>query len=677
MLLKEIIEKALRNIIQKQTMMNLSSRFLFVKILKNVKEQNSIYSLADLKTIKYIKEKSFKIIADEANKVAIKENLGDLNSYQAVNPIFVNSVMPVDSDSDQFLDQLKNKYLKNDLKTFSSDLSDLDQPIIMRHKEVNEVINSRLQFNSEDFNNNSKLTCSNQVKKLQFNSEHFKNNSKLTCPNQVKRLQFNSEDFNSNLEFDSYLPVLSHVNKNNSDHFGFDHFLQDRPEFNSKLLDHPVFDSFIEKDDSSSSDLIILSALNNKSLDNVISQANKKNIKQGDRMIISHYDTNKTHSPINKILSSIEEQVFSSFSDLTLDNFVKKDNSIADQTNGTFLFSSSVMDNKIKRSKYVPGYRTAAYAILKALYQHNGSHKHLVVLRATPFTDAEFDRSKKFSAFSSFKTLEKKDLIICNSESKYFLTDSGMELAKSLFFNEPKAVESQNNEIKLIVDSREKKSNSDRNYFQAHFTNKNILNETRFLALGDFIWIKNEKLIEFIVERKQSTDFVSSISDGRYKEQKKRLISLGLNVFYLVENLKVEESRKKFIHRCLLEIRTQGFILLETENIQESGFVLEEIDKMIRENRYEKTSNLIGYGSFLEESNKNRLVANDMLLISLLSIKGLSKELALGLAQNYKTLHNFRLKIKENGYKAEFLKFKHEGKELSGKIAKRIIDLMM
>lgn len=125
-------------------------------------------------------------------------------------------------------------------------------------------------------------------------------------------------------------------------------------------------------------------------------------------------------------------------------------------------------------------------------------------------------------------------MILLESNSKYYLTAQGLELAKKLFNNEI-IKEVRDEQVKLIIDSREKKSSRDRNYFQSYFNSQNILNETRYLSLGDFLWIKNEKICKIIVERKQGSDLISSFFDGRYKEQKNRLSSLDSTVFYLIE----------------------------------------------------------------------------------------------------------------------------------------------
>ena len=74
------------------------------------------------------------------------------------------------------------------------------------------------------------------------------------------------------------------------------------------------------------------------------------------------------------------------------------------------------------------------------------------------------------------------------------------------------------------------------------------------LSLGDFIWAVRPKgevnlnspsvfVIDCIAERKTSADLASSIKDGRYEEQKRRLVLCGLETkIYFVEGLSLSVS---------------------------------------------------------------------------------------------------------------------------------------
>lgn len=111
----------------------------------------------------------------------------------------------------------------------------------------------------------------------------------------------------------------------------------------------------------------------------------------------------------------------------------------------------------------------------------------------------------------------------------------------------------------MLIDTREIRSRRDRSYIHAQLLTRNITCEVRALPLGDFMWILRRKRVAshlvpgdkrlvpgagaaeveyvcgFIVERKEVADLAASLVDGRYTEQKHRLVNSGLKATYLIE----------------------------------------------------------------------------------------------------------------------------------------------
>lgn len=102
--------------------------------------------------------------------------------------------------------------------------------------------------------------------------------------------------------------------------------------------------------------------------------------------------------------------------------------------------------------------------------------------------------------------------------------------------------------------------------------------EVRRLSAGDFVWICRDKsshievLLPYIVERKRMDDLASSIKDGRFAEQKFRLINCRLaNKIYLIE------SHGNNAH-CGLPLQN---LLQASTNIQvQSDFTVKYTDKL-------------------------------------------------------------------------------------------------
>jgi hypothetical protein len=84
-------------------------------------------------------------------------------------------------------------------------------------------------------------------------------------------------------------------------------------------------------------------------------------------------------------------------------------------------------------------------------------------------------------------------------------------------------------EVVLVLDSREVRSRRDRDYIKDAILKRGIHVEVRSLDLGDVMWVAQksngqgpveELFLDIVLERKRMDDLVSSIKDGRFKEQK-------------------------------------------------------------------------------------------------------------------------------------------------------------
>jgi len=98
--------------------------------------------------------------------------------------------------------------------------------------------------------------------------------------------------------------------------------------------------------------------------------------------------------------------------------------------------------------------------------------------------------------------------------------------------------------LELVCDSRENKI---KQLYDNNFTPiKDISISFKNLDLGDFVFYKDGEII-LVVERKTTCDLYSSIRDGRYKEQKIRLLNNYNKSKLLAYHL-------TFIVNCLLTI---------------------------------------------------------------------------------------------------------------------------
>jgi crossover junction endonuclease MUS81 len=94
---------------------------------------------------------------------------------------------------------------------------------------------------------------------------------------------------------------------------------------------------------------------------------------------------------------------------------------------------------------------------------------------------------------------------------------------------------------KLLIDSIRKNKNEEELLEDINKKVKlserldNISFKTENLQLGDINFVLNNELI-LIIERKTIADLIASVKDGRYKEQKIRMKSSGVNMLYIIED---------------------------------------------------------------------------------------------------------------------------------------------
>jgi crossover junction endonuclease MUS81 len=89
--------------------------------------------------------------------------------------------------------------------------------------------------------------------------------------------------------------------------------------------------------------------------------------------------------------------------------------------------------------------------------------------------------------------------------------------------------------VQLVLDTREIRTKTDRDYMQEELAKKGVSPIVRSLELGDALWVAkchdsraleaygeegDEVMLDWIVERKRLDDLVGSIKDGRFQEQK-------------------------------------------------------------------------------------------------------------------------------------------------------------
>ncbi len=216
--------------------------------------------------------------------------------------------------------------------------------------------------------------------------------------------------------------------------------------------------------------------------------------------------------------------------------------------------------------------------------------------------------------------------------------------------------------INLIIDNRESKLIT---YLD---TKKAIPFQKKQLLLGDIqIYVnKNENnitpFIDYVIERKTIKDLLASVKDGRYKEQKGRILSQieQKNVgafFYIIEGSShyLKPYEKTIYQGALISISLRDTIhIIKTDTLYDTGdFLVRLYKRLIKEDLSGKKRDIqdiqdirgnnnetqpIKYIETLKASKKANIDAPTSQMMALGVVPGISYKMATAIIKKYNTL---------------------------------------
>lgn len=282
---------------------------------------------------------------------------------------------------------------------------------------------------------------------------------------------------------------------------------------------------------------------------------------------------------------------------------------------------------------------------------------------------APTDPTKFYTAWNSMKTLIQKDLVYEHGRPlrKYALSEDGWEVAKRIQKTLPGAAQStipfadsdsqantsqnanlgagvisiENDEdesesqpqlntqrlnsshtdgptdpislppgsftIQLVLDNREVRTSTDRDYIANELMKQDITPQVRALELGDAMWVAkcndpayltrygeegDEVMLDWIIERKRLDDLIGSIKDGRFHEQKFRLRRSGIkHVIYLIEEFSVThpdaaggaQKYQEMVASAIASTQVvNGYFIKKTRNLDDSIRYLARMTLLLR-----------------------------------------------------------------------------------------------
>jgi len=217
----------------------------------------------------------------------------------------------------------------------------------------------------------------------------------------------------------------------------------------------------------------------------------------------------------------------------------------------------------------------------------------------------------------------------------------------------------------LIIDTREK-------YLLEKLTIPFIKQQ---LDIGD-IQIRNEDSISLVIERKTIQDLCSSICDGRWKEQKARLLNSDINpenVLILLEgsltvNRKISSAT---IQQTIINTQFRDKVKIHrTANINETIKYLEKLFESFQKNIF--TTNNEAYAGVLKQKKSDNKTPEIWFTLQLKNIPRVSLKIAQQIVLKYKScngLINSYNKLSNEGEREKMLlEIESVGKTISKRI---------
>ncbi|KAI1166913.1 hypothetical protein F5B18DRAFT_604798 [Nemania serpens] len=167
--------------------------------------------------------------------------------------------------------------------------------------------------------------------------------------------------------------------------------------------------------------------------------------------------------------------------------------------------------------------------------------------------------------------------------------------------------------VHLVLDVREVRAKTDRDYMQEELTKKGVKPIMRALELGDALWVAkchdpnflsrtgsegDEVVLDWIVERKRLDDLMYSIRDGRFHEQKFRLKRSGVkNVVYIVEEMSMDsmafQKYEEAVQSAIASTQVvNGYFLKKTQKMDDTIRYLTRMTMLLKK-QYESKSLLV------------------------------------------------------------------------------------
>jgi len=199
--------------------------------------------------------------------------------------------------------------------------------------------------------------------------------------------------------------------------------------------------------------------------------------------------------------------------------------------------------------------------------------------------------------------------------------------------------------MEIIIDNRE-------NGLIKLLEKNNNKFEKKNLEIGDIQYVEKDKLI-YIIERKTVNDLGASIKDGRYKEQKMRLLANNNdNIYYIIEG-NIDDcntlNRKALLGSIINMIFRDNIKIINSNDINDTYNIIVQIQTKYNDGKFKQVeNNKDNYISSIKTNKKENMNKELCNIIQVATIPGVSKNISKTIIEKYGNISNLIEEFKKN-----------------------------
>lgn len=178
-----------------------------------------------------------------------------------------------------------------------------------------------------------------------------------------------------------------------------------------------------------------------------------------------------------------------------------------------------------------------------------------------------------------------------------------------------------------------------------------------------------------IIERKSMADLEASITDGRYREQKGRLLSSGIPVVYIIEHGEVKTHKEAMVKGAILNTQVRDRIpVIMSNSITHTATLIAHLKEKGVEYFDNKGAHVMDTYTPLHAKKAKNASPHDIYVQQLSIIPGVSKRIGEIISEQYPSMKHLVMAFKESEHPETLLVSPHAriGKVVSERIFKTL-----